>query len=45
MGKHLVNKSSQHINFDRNGFSSYISKNGNITRRSEERGSGIGIKV
>jgi len=45
MGRHLGNKTSQHINFDRNGFSSYISKNGNITRRSEERGSGIGIKV
>ena len=38
-------RSTQNINFDKNGFSTYISKNGNITRRNEDRGSGIGITL
>ena len=45
MAKHLGSRSTQNINFDKNGFSTYISKNGNITRRNEDRGSGIGITV
>jgi tape measure domain-containing protein len=32
-------------NVDKNGFSTYISHNGNITRRAEQRGSGNGITV
>jgi hypothetical protein len=43
--KHIGSQSQQNIRFDRNGFSSYISKNGNITRRSENRGSGIGRSI
>lgn len=43
IGRHLGNKTTQSINFDKNGFSAYVSKNGNITRRNEDRGSGSGI--
>lgn len=45
MRRNLGNKTSQHINFDRNGFSAYISRNGNITREAGNRGAGLGIKV
>jgi len=45
MRRNLGNKTSQHINFDRNGFSSYISRNGNITREAGNRGAGLGIRV
>jgi len=32
------------INFDKNGFSTYISKNGNITRSANNRGSATGLR-
>lgn len=45
MSKHLGSQTKQSIKFDRNGFSRYISKNGNITRSSESRGGGKGLNV
>ncbi len=45
IGKHLGNKTTQNINFDRNGFSKYVERNGNITRNSVNRGQGIGSNV
>ncbi len=42
LAKHLGNRTVQSINFDKNGFSAYVSKNGNITRDNYSRGSGIG---
>lgn len=45
MNRHLGNKTTQNITFDRNGFGSYISKNGNVTRQAIVRGSGQGIQV
>jgi len=41
----LGGQTKQNISFDKNGFGTYVSKNGNITRRSEDRGNGIGLTL
>lgn len=44
MAKHLGSQ-PQYVNrFDKKGFSSYIVKNGNITKRFEDRGGAIGMR-
>ena len=45
MVRTLGGRPTLNMNFDKGGFGSYISKNGNITRQSESRGSGRGIEV
>jgi tape measure domain-containing protein len=41
----LGGRPTLNMKFDKGGFVTYISKNGNITRSSEQRGSGIGIEL
>lgn len=45
IGKHFANITTQTNVFDRNGFSSYSSKQGNITIRNNNRSQGIGFSV
>lgn len=43
--KHLASQPKIINRWDKDGFSSSVSRNGNITKRAENRGSGIGISV
>ena len=45
MNETLGNKPEKNIIFDKNGFSTYIRKSGNITRYTNQRASGIGMTV
>jgi hypothetical protein len=45
MVRTLGGRPTLNMNFDKGGFGTYISKNGNITRQSESRGSGRGIEI
>jgi tape measure domain-containing protein len=45
MNETLGNKPEKNIIFDKNGFSTYIRKSGNITRYTNQRASGVGMTV
>ena len=45
MNETLGNKPEKNIIFDKNGFSTYIRKSGNITRYTNQRAAGVGMTV
>jgi hypothetical protein len=42
LGKHFSNIKTQNLNIDKRGFNYYLSKNGNLTKRTENRANGQG---